>query len=77
MAEMRGQEAEGAGIGLPAELFSPLSNNRRDPRATSANAGAYFESTVKPRCVVYHVTAASTSSTMYRTQTVSAGMIPT
>jgi hypothetical protein len=29
---------------------------------------------VKPRCVVYHATAASMSSTMYLTLTVSAGM---
>src|SRR5258706_1597211 len=64
-----------SGIGRPAELVVPLSNRRRDPSATSANAGAALESTVKPRCVVYHATAALTSLTMYRTLTVVAGML--
>src|SRR5262245_44774071 len=64
------------GMGLPAELVAPLRSSRNDPRATSAKAGACLESRVKPRCVVYHATAASTSSTMYLTLTVSAGMTP-
>src|ERR1051325_6381779 len=61
-------------LGGPAELVAPLSRRRSEPRATSAKAGACLDRTVKPRCVVYHATAASTSSTMYRTLTVSAGM---
>src|SRR5205814_4656941 len=64
-----------SGIGRPAELFGPLSNRRSDPSATSANAGAALERTVKPRCVVYHATAAATSLTIYRTFTVVAGML--
>src|SRR5262245_54123905 len=63
-----------SGIGRPAELVAPLSSSRNEPRATSANAGACLEISVKPRCAVYHATAASTSSTMYLTLTVSAGM---
>src|SRR6266446_5330746 len=64
-----------SGIGRPAELVGPLSNRRSDPSLTSANAGAALERTVKPRCVVYHVTAAATSLTIYRTFTVVAGML--
>src|SRR6266567_3712444 len=64
-----------SGIGRPAELVVPLSNRRSDPRVTSANAGAALERRVKPRCVVYHATAASTSLTIYRTLPVVAGML--
>ena len=42
----------------PAELFSPLSSKRSEPRSTSANAGAAFESRLKPRCLVYQSTDA-------------------
>jgi 16S rRNA U516 pseudouridylate synthase RsuA-like enzyme len=38
-----------------------LDGKRFDDRA---KAGAALEISVKPRCVVYHATAASTSSTM-------------
>src|SRR6266566_3327894 len=64
-----------SGIGRSAELAGPLSNSRNDPSVTPANAGAAFESTVKPRCSVYHAIAASTSSTMQRTLTVVVGVI--
>src|SRR3954470_22484979 len=64
-------------IGRPAELVGPLSRSRSAPRATSANAGAWLESNEKPRCWVYHRTAASTSLTMYRTLTISDAMRPT
>src|SRR6516162_3649255 len=51
-----------SGIGRPGELVGPLSNRRSDPSVTSANAGAAFERTAKPRCFVYHAIAAPTSS---------------
>src|SRR5215213_4699492 len=63
-----------SGIGRPAELAGPLSNRRSDPSLTSANAGAALVRSVKPRCVVYHATAAATSLTMYQTFTVVSGM---
>ena len=41
-----------SGIGRPAELAGPLSNRRRWPRTTSANAGAALERSSKPKWVV-------------------------
>jgi hypothetical protein len=47
---------------------------RTDPNETSANASAALER-LKPGCLVYQATAASTSSTIYRTFTVAIDMV--
>src|SRR5262249_13235610 len=58
------------GMGRPAELVGPLSSSRRLPRLTSAT-GSPVVRRADPSWVVEKFTAAATSSTMYRTWTVS------